>query len=501
MRSLVDKLSRLLASKNFFIFIVILLIIQAVWFALTARYPMAFDEDFHFGIIKFHAEQWSPFFSTNPSESGEYGAITRNPSYLYHYLMSFPYRLIRLFTDNSVATILVLRIINVALFAVGLVAYRHLFLKLKISSLLTNISLLILVSIPSVPFLAAHINYDNLLFLLVPVTISLAITCEQTLRKEKRFPPVQFILLVTISLLASIVKYVFLPILLAIVVYMAVIIWRVPDKARLFKQFGQDFINLRLIIRIVLVISVVISGSLFAERYLGNVLTYHGINPSCSEIESVDYCKQYGPWGRDYDYAQRLKAGEIPQPNPNPFLFVVPWMVDLIYRLFFAINYNYSTKPPLPIPYGIALVTASLGIILSTLKGRAMFNRYREFILPGFIILIYIAALFSTNYSDYLEHGVRTAVNGRYLIPVLPIIIAIFGLACHMIIAKTPKTVASYLQISATFIFVIFLTQGGGIMTYLIRSEPDWYWQNDRVVGFNQAVQSMVSPLVFGASP
>src|SRR5580692_8418743 len=89
----------LIGSRRFFWGIVALLVLQAVWIACSGRYPMAFDEDFHLGIIRLYAHHLSPFWNGQPAGADAFGAVSRDPSYLYHYLMSFPYRLTSVFTQ------------------------------------------------------------------------------------------------------------------------------------------------------------------------------------------------------------------------------------------------------------------------------------------------------------------------------------------------------------------------------------------------------------------
>src|SRR6185312_5810861 len=100
------RILTIVSSPRFFWAIVLLLAFQASWIALSARYPMAFDEDFHFGVIRIYAHHLSPFLSGQPPGADAYGAVAHDPSYLYHYLMSFPYRLISLFTDNQTAQVI-----------------------------------------------------------------------------------------------------------------------------------------------------------------------------------------------------------------------------------------------------------------------------------------------------------------------------------------------------------------------------------------------------------
>ena len=141
---------------------------------------MAFDEDFHFGIIRLYAQQWSPFFAHQPAGGNVYGALTSDPSYLYHYLMSFPYRLTTLFTSSQTLQIIALRFIDVdgddVLVTWSLVLFHRVLLKAKASVGLANVTLLFFILVPVVPLLAAQINYDDLL---LPLTaLALLMTLE-----------------------------------------------------------------------------------------------------------------------------------------------------------------------------------------------------------------------------------------------------------------------------------------------------------------------------------
>jgi hypothetical protein len=497
MQNVIRKFNHLLSSDKFFVFTVILLIIQAAWIALSAQYPLAFDENFHFGIIKLYAEQWGPFLAHMP-DTGAYGALTRDPSYLYHYLVSFPYRLIALLTHNEVHQIITLRFLNIALFAAGLVAFRHLLLKLGITRRLTNFSLLMLIVVPVVPFLAAHINYDNLLFLLIPITISLAVTCGRALRQGGSLPVVPFLALVILSLLTTLVKYVFLPILLAIGLYLIIVFWRQPEKKRLLECFFQAFARLRPLIQIGLVVGLVISGSLFVERDVVNVIKYHNIAPPCSKVRSIDYCEQYGPWARNHFLTQQRKSRVIADPDPNPFSFGEEWAHDLLYRLYFAINYDYSTKPPLLVPYRVAFGVGLFGILFLCFWIRRILRRYKDLILPLAATVLYAAALFYTNYSDYLKYGERVAINGRYFIPLLPFIFVVIGLAYRNFFTLLLPSWRRYVKGALALTVLFMIMQGGGILTFIAESEPDWYWQDKTVVNVNQAAQRVVTSFIVG---
>ncbi len=90
MSNQLTKIYNFVSSRFFFRLIVAVSLLSAVWIALSARYPMAFDEDFHLGLIRLYASHGWPFWSGQPANADVFGAVARDPSFLYHYLMSFP---------------------------------------------------------------------------------------------------------------------------------------------------------------------------------------------------------------------------------------------------------------------------------------------------------------------------------------------------------------------------------------------------------------------------
>jgi hypothetical protein len=127
-----------------------LFIFQSTWIALTMRYPGAFDENFHLGLIKIYSHQWLPFIGDQPPLAEVYGAVARDPSYLFHYLMSFPYRFIQLFTDSQTLTVILLRLINVAIAATGIMVFSRVLARLPMSAAARNVALYFYAAIPVV---------------------------------------------------------------------------------------------------------------------------------------------------------------------------------------------------------------------------------------------------------------------------------------------------------------------------------------------------------------
>lgn len=498
MNKFFSSVYKVLKSKKFFYIVIGLLILQAAWFALTIRYPMAFDENYHFGVIQLFSHQWTPFISSMPAGSGSLGDVTRYDSYLFHYLMSFPYRLISIFVHQEVAQIIILRFINIGLFVGGLFLYRNLFRRFKVSNGLINFSLFMLVLIPVAPFLAATINYDNLIFLLIPLVVGLALTCRDQIINKKTIPAISFLSLLIIGGLSSLVKYAFLPIFVAVILYLTIIFFRTANKTRLMHSLVTSFKSLKLASQIVLLAGLALSTGLLVERYGVNIVEYHNIQPDCAQVQTVEHCSQFGPWQRNL-----LIEIEIAETNPDPYptkLNYPPmWASVMMTHLYFAINYNYDDSPPLPIPIYVASLIGALGLILCIVFWKSIIRIDRRLILLATVVILYTAAVFYTNFTGYLHYRTAQAMNGRYLLIIFPMLFIWLGLAYKLLINKFSRLRSQIVVTILVVAVTILMLQGGGALTHLLSSQPDWYWQNQTLIDFNIGLKKAVSLFIIGS--
>ncbi|HSW77750.1 MAG TPA: hypothetical protein VLG36_03055 [Candidatus Chromulinivoraceae bacterium] len=495
--SIAQKIITILGSKKFFYVVVGVLVAGAGWFALTAAYPMAFDESFHFGIIQIYAHQWSPILTSTPPDSGQFGELTHDPSYLYHYLMSFPYRLIGLFVHNFVGQVIIMRFLNIGLFTGGLFAFRKLLLRIGVSSALVNFSLLMLVLLPVTPFLAAHINYDNMLFLLVPINLLLVLSCAQTTAEDHQMSIRGLSLVITLGMLTSLVKYVYLPIFVASLAYLVIIVLRSHPK-EILSNFVKSTHSLQLRIKIGLIVMLAVSSGLFLQRYAINVVKYHNIQPDCNRVETLDHCMQYGPWARNYLLETTAKSSSSRPSHDILPVFLISWIESLLYRLYFAINYDFTEYAPFPIPVTMACAICIIGITLAVIFWHSILRMTIHIWLLVAVIITYCLSLLYVNYTEYLRFDQTVAINGRYLIPLLPLIFAIVGLAFKSLLARFWRS-SNSMKSSLAVIAILLALQGGGALTYLVYSNPTWYWGNNPLTGLNVTAQKIITPLIVGA--
>jgi hypothetical protein len=493
MNALGRKLTSLFASRRFFYVIMGFFIFEAVWFAVSIAYPMAFDEDFHMGVIKVYAEQWSPFLAGQPPGADAFGAVARDPSYLFHYLMSFPYRLVAAFTDNMAAQVIILRLINVGIFAWGLILFRKVLRKAGASAALTNVAFAVFILIPIVPQLAAHVNYDNLLMPLLAWACLLVFRLVDSFR-EQRIDMSAVLQLVTVCLITSVVKYAALPLLAAIVLFVGIMAYRTfKGKGKRFrKRIIDGYLRLGRTSKIVLIAAVAVSGILFAQRYVVNAITYSHPVPDCGKVLSVEQCMQYGPWGRDYTYEQNRPADF----EANPFTFMGSWLGGMRHRLFFAVSgaqtyfVNYIE---LPVPVRLFTVLFFAGIIAMIVWWRPLFQGHAYMAFFLLLSLLYCAILWYDQYGMYKQTGIAVAINGRYLLPILLPMFVVVGRAFAIGLSRFRReNLKPYLASLA----VVLMLQGGGMLTFLLRADQSWYWNNSALRSVNDTARDVVAPFI-----
>lgn len=482
---------RILSSERFFYLVLAVFAVQALWLAFTALYPMAFDESYHFGLIQLHAQQWLPFFAHQPPNiGGDYGAVTRDPSYLYHYVMSLPYQLIRLVTSVFMAQVITLRVLNVALFVLNFILFRRLLFRLGASRPLAHTILFVFSLIPVVPLLAAHINYDNLFITLVVAALLLTFILIDNLRQH-RLPAAPALGWISILLAGSIVKYPYLPIAAALGSAILWQVWKQRHYARdLRDSFLETFRGMRRIAQVGLVLLTIILSALVTERYAVNLWQYHTPAPDCSAVLDVESCLSYGPWARNYYYSHNLPAGF----TPNKLHYPIDWIEGMWRRSFFTINNDFIERSPLPVPSIGTAVIGIIGVALLILFARRILggNTYRQITLLA--LALYTVSLFVQTFAGYVQTGQLVAINGRYLVPFMPVMLLFIGMAFALALKQRPK-----LKSLAVVLVVLLMLEGGGAMTFILRSEPSWDWQSPLIINANNAARNILSPLIVGS--
>jgi len=501
MRGFLQRFQAMLNSRRFFWATVTFFVVEAAWIGLSAAYPQAFDESFHFGIIKVYSHYWLPFLNSQPPHADAYGAVFRDPSYLYHYVMSFPYRLIAHFVHSQTTQIIILRFINIAFVAVGLVIFRRVLLHARVSKSFANLSIALFILIPIVPQLAGQINYDNLLFPLVAWTCLLTMEVVDEFKKHE--PSIYTLLtLATLCTFATMVKYEFLPIYLSIVLFLAFTLYRNfhGDWWHIWTPLRKSWAKKSGFVQVVLVVLLLVSVGLFVRRDGVNLVKYHSFTPDCAKVMSVQACNAYGPWNyshHQHQWVESQRAAGQKVHFEGPIVYTIWWAYWLWYRSFFAVDgpgHDYRNYPPLPLPAAAAGIIgiASVLVVLVALLRKQLFGRNPYLSLFCMIIVIYLAALWVEGYLQYHKTDVKVLMNGRYLLPVLLPFAAIVSQATGPMLRNLSK-----FKISLAAIVLLCFVEGGGALTFIMRSNPNWDWPNSAAVHVNNGARDVLRPVIF----
>lgn len=463
---------RWLGSRWFLLLIILLFVLQASQLVLTSAYPMAFDEGYHLEVIRFFSHHWQPFIASQPPDTYAQGAIVHNPSFLYHFLLSFPYRLVAAFTDSLAVQVIALRFINVGLAVGTLLVLRRLFGLMRVAPLLANITLFILALTPMFTALSAQINYDNAVILLAAVAGYFAVR----LLTAPRLRADTLVLLMAVALLGCVVKFSFLPILCAVLLGA---VWTIVARVRrsspqaVEQEFWQGVRGLSRRRLVGLAGLAVVSVGLFASFYGYAVVRYHNPVPQCNQILSVTACTNYYAWNRNYQALQH-KTDVAPM---GPLAYTLLWVRAMYYHLFAELVPNGGIVAIARPYFGIIMSLTAMAMVCVVLNLKQLWIRYPALKVLGLVTALYLLLLWARNYSEYLRLGEWVAVQGRYLMPVVAFIYLVLVLGVADWVRSWGARAAGYVAAPVVALLLGSFVYFGGNARYLAEVTPAHNWQ------------------------
>jgi hypothetical protein len=212
---------------------------------------------------------------------------------LYHYLLSFPYRLIAVFVHSLKGQVIALRFINIFFELCNLVILRLVFKRLRVSRTMSGIVILLFAFTPVFSQLSAQINYDNLLFPVTALAILQLIHFYDSLKKGDLRLGLLMSLAIT-CLLASLIQYEFLPIFFGIFLCVIWLLLRAYTLSfrKLKTAVVTAFWHLGRRTRTVLSALLVFSAAVFSRFYIVNIFRYGNPVPQCNQVLSIAQCKK-----------------------------------------------------------------------------------------------------------------------------------------------------------------------------------------------------------------
>ncbi len=470
-----------LSGNKFFYIILAIVVTQALWYAFNFK-PTIYDEFRHFENIEIYTEQLSPILGEQKPEWDRLGNITRSGSYMYYYLMSWPLRLLQAVSDSQGFQIIGLRFINIAMFVGAVIFMRKALIQVSgFSASIVNFSLLIFALTPAAALLAGIINYDNAAFLLFAIMLSLSVTIIKN-RDKVRIDKLLYLLI--LGLLVSLIKYTSLALVVPLFAYLAYSLITTHGK-RLPKILINDAKRIKPLHGVLIGLCLVVSLGFFLERPVTNTILYGRPSTSCENTMSLDRCRKFV----DYSIYERIRENKSSEFQPVGYInyIVTMWMPTMTNTMTNTLEKGSATQLPIVIKLYAWLFPIAILLILVCLR-EILTDRAK--ILLVAVTVGYVAILISSEYSSYVKYGQLVGVRARYLVPVLPIFIALAVYSISLLLGAR-----KYLKLVLGTIVLLSLSQGAGITTYLLTTPENIYWDRDNY-SINDQAAEVIEPFI-----
>jgi hypothetical protein len=302
-------------------------------------------------------------------------------------------------------------------------------------------------------------------------------------------------MLLVVCMIASLVKYAFLPVFVAVVIYCLFKLKSNYSSVKVFSNsFKKGWRSAKTIHKWTLLVLIIVFSALMVERYGINVAKYHTPVPDCAQVLSYDNCKYYGPWIRDYNFSK----DKIPGVDTSPIAYSSRWVYGMWLRNFFTVGgkiSDYQSRGPLYWPAIAGAISTVSGLVVLCVYYGKIRKIYSKSVIQLFAmtIILSIIILWFTQYQLFTQTSQPVAINGRYLYPILPMLLLLIMLAYDQLLKKF-VTIKYLLAITLLICFM----WGGGALTYVLRSEDTWYWPNSPTTPVNNFIKRNVGPHIPG---
>lgn len=394
------------------IFILAYFALIALFVAFVINKGVPPDEIYHYDSINYYAKYSADPVVGKQVSYFQLGDVSRETSYLYHYLLSVVPRTTNLFNMDS---FYILRTVNILIGVFTLIVLNKLAIVLGLARKFRLTALFAIASMPMFFFLSASINYDNAVILLAALSALFGVNLS------KKFQ-IEYVLgLVLLLIIGPLVKFAFLPISLTIGLFLVIMIYKNNNLVK--REFNRIKANKPILLAVTVLMFLTVSY-LAGERYGVNIINYGKIRPNCNQILTHEQCLQNNIYKRTKEFNdQKLSA-----PAQLPIeVYVVQWTRIMISRIYGVLGHKSFDSNR------VVVTTMFFAFFGGTIYFIRMFwrnqrSRKNLFLLSMFIV--YTSALILENYSSYRRRGIITlAVQGRYWLPVLfPFILYVISL-------------------------------------------------------------------------
>lgn len=454
-----QRIIAFLKSNTFLYLVIGLFAAQALFFSAAINYKVPSDEEYHYSFINYYAQK--PITSgpiiDNQKELFNIGDIQRTPSYLYHYVMSFYLRIVQIFTSNIDTQVFMIRVVNVLFGILALLLFVRLSRKIRISALLTNLTVAWLILTGMFVWVFAGINYDNASIVLFILLLLQLASLKENIAIRK------LLLSIITSIALVLTKETYLPVV--VMSFLLLIIYLIGTqgvrsfKNAIYSSIKSEWKKSPVVLVLLVVLAIFFSG-LFIERYGMNYVRYKKLTPICDQVHTIEQCKQHGIYRRNTGQKREFEERKMQAPvmlDSFP-VYSAKWVGYIYQRTYFY--RGMQTIPSNQKASRLAVATAVFaGLLL--FFGALNLRKLNTLQLGiAIITLFYILMVLFYNFNTYRFYGYPFAIQGRYLLPILPFIyLATLGSA-KLMYGKIGK------HTRVAFLVIILILVGNNVVVH-----------------------------------
>jgi hypothetical protein len=385
---------------------------------VVSTFTRAPDEARHIGNILYYAERPilnGPFISDPPDKSIWLGEITRFPSYLYYYVMSFPARLLLAGGASFGTLVIALRLFSLVAGILNLIIFRKTLRAIGFSLPVASVATLGLAFTGEFMWLSAAVTYDMWALLLFLVFIFSAVTFMN--ERSARYGAIMILAL----LVVSVTKYTYFPFALAGAIGVFLIV-AIRDRSAAARATWRESLRNLLTGRVtfvLLAIAIAIALVLFVERVVVNFFSYGDVDPDCDVVRSDELCRGYDIYGRNTSNRERIAdgiaSGEIVKPAFAPLSYTGKWL-EIYYRSTYFYSGHANGSWQVNQTFFIAGASLMLLVLVALIVNRQRIISTASMAYVYALVGLYAIGVYLFNVKTFTIQMTTFAHSGRYLL-------------------------------------------------------------------------------------
>ncbi|MGI6484224.1 MAG: ArnT family glycosyltransferase [Candidatus Dojkabacteria bacterium] len=382
-------------------------LLQTLFFIFYLSQYFGPDEAYHYNVSIAYSKVFG--IPKNSSETFLYGDITRIP-FLFYWLSG---RFINIANILKIDSFILLRFLSllyslVTMFFVWLISKDV--IKEKYYRVLP---VFMLANTMMFSFLGGVVTYDTLVNLFLVISFwSLLLYLKQDSKCTK-----YLLIWIATSLLACATKFPALP--FVFLGFVVILFFVCKNKIKFWKELS----NPKIIFPIIFICFFILINFYI---YGINILRYKRVTPVCNQVMQHEECLNNAIYRRSFVYEEtgiqsregkRIRDLLLTDERMNPFDFFFDWEASISPRLYGIFSHSSIT-----FPRNFSFVYTLVFLLLMIPFIRYIKKSDKQIVVAFFLVLGYVLVLaFFQHYYWYLKmNRLNIAMQGRYLLPVIP---------------------------------------------------------------------------------